>query len=176
MIRPLSKFNLSLMIRTAPSTGAWVSSDLMYRYALWRIWDWRLSYLLIGALNPSTAGATENDPTIEKDIKFAKSHGFGGFIKVNAYAYRATDPKELKNIADPVGIQNAFAIKQACGLTDQRALICYGAGAGEQGKWLCEQFLAEGKLLHALHVTKDGHPGHPLYLKDETRMQPYTPL
>lgn len=49
-------------------------------------------------LNPSTADAEIDDPTITRCIGFAKSWGFGGLMVGNLWAYRATDPKELKKI------------------------------------------------------------------------------
>lgn len=51
---------------------------------------------LVGiGLNPSTADHRNNDQTILKDIKFTKAWGFGRFIKLNAYDYKATKPNEM---------------------------------------------------------------------------------
>ena len=90
--------------------GAKISGCGTYRYALWRHWDsdWNgqgdsNSVMFIG-LNPSTADATEDDPTLRRCIGFAKSWGFGGLYMLNVFAYRATDPRLMKRQKPKVAI------------------------------------------------------------------------
>ena len=78
-----------------PLHGAVVSDDGLYRYILTRTWDRSLPALVFCMLNPSTADATVDDPTIRKCIGFAQRLGYGGIIVVNLFAYRATKPREL---------------------------------------------------------------------------------
>lgn len=54
-------------------------------------------------VNPSTADASKDDPTIRKDIGFATRLGWSRIIKANLCGYRATDVRELAAVADPVG-------------------------------------------------------------------------
>ena len=88
------------------SKGATFSGDRLYRYKLWRIWDESKRPALFIGLNPSTADENIDDPTIRRCIDFAMQWGEGGLIMANLFAYRSTDPKELKGIADPVGRDN----------------------------------------------------------------------
>ncbi|MDA8965892.1 DUF1643 domain-containing protein, partial [Pseudomonadales bacterium] len=87
-------------------TSADFSPCRTYRYALWRTWDKTEPYVLFLGLNPSTADETENDPTITRCIDFAKQLGFGGLCMANLFAFRATQPKDLKQAKDPVGDAN----------------------------------------------------------------------
>ena len=54
-------------------------------------------------LSPSTADADTDDPTLRKRVGFAKAHRYGGVVLVNLFAWRATDPKQLRIVNDPVG-------------------------------------------------------------------------
>jgi hypothetical protein len=57
-------------------------------------------------LNPSTADGKEDDPTIRRCIGFAKAWEYGSLDVVNLFAFRATDPKELLYVKDPMGPDN----------------------------------------------------------------------
>ena len=85
---------------------AYFSPDRKYRYWLLRVWDEALPIMGNIGNNPSTADERENDPTIRKDIGFATRLGFGGLLKLNAGAYRSTDPKKWLEAADPFGPEN----------------------------------------------------------------------
>jgi hypothetical protein len=76
-----------------------------YRYTLSRVWNGNLGRVVFILLNPSTADAFKDDPTVKKCISFAKHWNFGSLEIVNLFAYRSTDAKYLKNISDPVGIK-----------------------------------------------------------------------
>ena len=86
-----------------------------YRYTLTRtmnpdlVGDDARTIAFIG-LNPSTATATTDDPTVRRCIGYAAREGFGRFVMLNAFGYRATDPKDMKAQADPVGKGNDAAI------------------------------------------------------------------
>ena len=77
-----------------------------YRYALSRVWAADKPYALFIGLNPSTADETLDDPTIRRCIDFAKRWGYGGLVMANLFAYRATNPSEMKAATDPVGVAN----------------------------------------------------------------------
>src|SRR3954468_18218250 len=94
--------------------GAILSDDGLYRYRLWRIWDDLAPVMVWVMLNPSTADADVDDPTIRKCIGFAKRHRHGGIILANLFAWRTTDPRELPRAADPVGPANDEHIRWAC--------------------------------------------------------------
>lgn len=130
-------------------------------------------------LNPSTADATVNDPTINRCISYAKREGASGLIVVNLFAFRATDPKELSREGiDIVGPQNAENIGMAL-LTAQlyrRRVICaWGANlhAVKPGAELVRRAKDFDVELACLGVSKAWAPKHPLYLKTTAPLQPY---
>jgi hypothetical protein len=82
--------------------GATLSDCGRYRYRLWRRWADGPTVLFV-MLNPSTADADVDDPTIRRCIGFARSWGAGALEVVNLYAWRATQPAELKAAVGPVG-------------------------------------------------------------------------
>ena len=89
-------------------TGAIFSGCRTYRYTLWRSWDRDKGDVMFIGLNPSTADETLNDPTVRRCINYAKSWGYGGIYMANMFAFRATDPKEMKQAKDPIGYRNDF--------------------------------------------------------------------
>jgi hypothetical protein len=84
-----------------------------YRYALTRRWTGLFEgvrTLLVCGLNPSDAGAQDNDQTITKEIGFASRLGCCRLVKVNLYGLISTDPAELEKAADPIGRYNDHAL------------------------------------------------------------------
>lgn len=146
-------------------SGAWI--DGRYRYLLWRRWAEADSLLFI-MLNPSTADAERDDPTIRRCIGFARSWGFGGVEVVNLFAWRATLPRALARARDPVGPHNDRAISQA--VARSRAVIAawgvHGA-LGDRDEQVA-QLLAATRL-RCLGLTRDGAPRHPLYVAGKVR-------
>ncbi|HCG6550620.1 TPA: DUF1643 domain-containing protein [Vibrio parahaemolyticus] len=133
-----------------------------YRYELWRTWDDSKPYAMFIGLNPSTADETEDDPTIRRCINFAKSWGYGGLCMANLFAYRATQPEDMKRTSDPIGNQNDETLI----LLAQNAGVIVGAW-GNDGVFLnrSEDVRALIPDLSVLKVNKSGEPAHPLYLK-----------
>ena len=120
-------------------------------------------------LNPSTADAATNDPTITRCCNYAKSWGYGRLEVVNLYALRATDPRELRKRFDPTGgVANETFILESCKRSGM--VICAWGALGklkEQAghiRWLLRTY---GVALHALAFTKDREPRHPLYLRGD---------
>ena len=61
--------------------------------------------LLVIGLNPSTATQEKLDPTVTRVEKVAQQCEFDGFVMLNLYPVRATDPKDLPPRADPVAYE-----------------------------------------------------------------------
>ena len=87
-------------------TGAEFDPTGAYRYSLWREWDARAPAVAFVMLNPSTADAARDDPTIRRCASFARSWGYGSLEVVNLFAYRASEPKRLRQTPDPIGPAN----------------------------------------------------------------------
>lgn len=149
----------------------------LYRYTLWREWDMaNTSYLMVIGLNPSTADESKDDPTIRKCIGFAKRWGFGALCMTNLFAWRDTDPAKMKKVPNPVGIDNHHHVLQ-CAADAGMVLAAWGVHGKHQNQDLnVRQWVASaGKMLHCLRPTKDGSPGHLLYIPYEEKPQIYSP-
>jgi hypothetical protein len=151
-------------------SGAEFSPCGAYRYTLTRQFAMRAPEPMVFVmLNPSTADAMLDDPTIRRCMGFAKREGYGGLMVVNLYALRATDPKALWRADDPVGPANWDWLLLACRMAAQnnRPVVCaWGAGAKEDRvAALLRAAEHTGARLTCLGKTKSGAPRHPLYLR-----------
>jgi len=151
-------------------TSADFSPCRTYRYALWRTWGKAKPYALFICLNPSTADETDNDPTVTRCIDFAKQWGFGGLCMANLFAFRATQPKDLKQAKDPVGDANDKWLSK---LHRDAGLVV--AAWGNDGKFLgrADEVTKQLPNLYCLKINKSGEPAHPLYLKKGLKPAPY---
>ncbi|MFT6098812.1 MAG: hypothetical protein ACJAYF_001355 [Arenicella sp.] len=133
-----------------------------YRFALWRTWDDSKPFAMIVGLNPSTADEVKDDPTLTRCINFAKSWGYGGVCMTNLFAYRATDPKDMKAQNDPIGANNDIWLNK---LANDAGIVV--AAWGNDGRYLSRSNMVVEMLpnLHYLKMNKSGEPAHPLYLK-----------
>lgn len=149
-----------------------LSSDGLYRYRLTRRWgapsDPCICWIM---LNPSTADATVDDPTIRRCIGFSESWGFGSLTVVNLFGLRSTNPQGLlAPDVDPIGPDNDHAVRLAA-LEADRCIAAWGTKGGLRHRNAEVIRLVTGDCMepmHALAVTKDGHPKHPLYVKGDT--------
>ncbi len=168
------------------ASWATLSTCGRYRYALGRSWDDDEnpgSIFSIIMLNPSTAHERIDDPTIRKCIHFAKQEGCGSLFVRNLFAWRATNPRLLRNIDDPVGPFNLDVLSRDIGL-GLRVAAWGQLGA----KWLRQAAISplgniRGGATHVLSLTDHGYdrsshfasertrqPRHPLYLRNDTRV------
>jgi hypothetical protein len=144
---------------------ALISPGGTYRYWLERRWsgaDANSPYVLWCMLNPSTADAHIDDPTLRRVVGFSDSWGFGRAIVVNLYAYRATNPAELRKLdADyRAGPQNEYHIEQWLGLSTMRMFVC--AWGGNRIDPVPD--IIQNATRYYLMLTRGGEPSHPLYL------------
>ncbi|MBY9079534.1 DUF1643 domain-containing protein [Paenibacillus sp. HN-1] len=152
--------------------GAIIDETGSYRYLLWRTWDENLPKVLFIMLNPSTADENEDDPTICRCIGFAKKWGYGSLEVVNLFAYRATDPDELKVCNDPVGPENDVHIIEAIKRTGL-VVAAWGVKGRLNRRDKSIMKLLSPVSLNCLAVTKEGHPRHPLYVKSDRNLVRY---
>lgn len=112
-------------------------------------------------LNPSTADEVNDDPTIKRCIAFAQAWGYEGLCMTNLFAFRATYPKDMMKADDPVGPDNDQTLRD---LSEGAGVVV--AAWGVDGTYGGRHNAVRAMLpnLHYLRLTKDGHPGHPLYL------------
>lgn len=146
--------------------GAHLSICKQYRYSLFRRWDYGVNVkrCLFVMLNPSTADAELDDPTIKKCIKIANYNGCGAMEVVNLCPFRSPHPKEI--VIEPVEIsqENNLVIKIAAEKAD---LVIFAWGnlprsLKARPEWIKPIFKEMGKQPRYLKLTKDGNPSHPL--------------
>lgn len=135
-----------------------------YRYQLWRRWGSAKTCAFIG-LNPSTADELIDDPTIRRCINYAKGWGYGSLCMLNLFAFRATDPRDMKAEPEPIGPANDSHIAQVAASAGI-VIAAWGThGQHLERSQAVLRLLAENNIpLHCLKLTQDGHPNHPLYL------------
>lgn len=144
-----------------------------YRYLLTRIWAPGPRALFV-MLNPSTATEVQNDPTVERCERRARALGFGAFRVTNIFAFRATDPKVMRAVADPVGPGNDAAIAESAGWADQ--VICAWGNHGlhlDRGLAVEKVLRKSGAPLFTLGLTGQDQPRHPLYVSYDQHPQPW---
>lgn len=155
-------------------SSAVISPCAQYRYSLQRVWEPGRPMLVWLMLNPSTADAEADDPTITRCVNRAMAMGYGGIEVVNLFAWRATDPRELFHVGrDPIGPLNDQHILGACHPNRAGMII---AGWGNHG---CFDYRDRAVIrlvteelrrpIHALKITGQGQPGHPLYIPMSTQ-------
>jgi hypothetical protein len=156
---------------------------LTYRYTLTRSFQRTLfqevdvSGLFIG-LNPSTATATQDDPTVRRWSGYARSWGWTSYYVVNLYAWRSTDPSVLKSVPDPIGPDNDRIIIERALAANGPTVCCWGDGASKERHDAVLSLLIEhGITPYALRLTKRRQmPEHVLYLPKILRPRPLSEL
>lgn len=158
--------------------GAIFADNDRHRLRLWRIWDEDFPLMWFIGLNPSTADAQQDDPTIKRCMNFAYANDCGGIQMVNLFTFRATDPDEMY-AQDPderniLGADDELKLCAAAGRSYAIAVAAWGAAAALPDVLNrvneIKPFFAPGSLL-CFSKTKHGHPRHPLYLKGDTELE-----
>jgi hypothetical protein len=158
--------------------SAQVSDDGLYRYCLRRDWSDSAPPLVFVMLNPSTADATSDDPTIRRCVGFARRDGFGGIYVVNLFAWRATKPSDLQDCADRVGGGgNAQALHRALLMAKANSKVVCAWGAHLLSVAPAAEFRRQasglGVPLYCLGQTSYGAPRHPLYVPGSQPLEVY---
>jgi hypothetical protein len=147
------------------------SPDRSHRYTLIHRWDELLNpdYGIAWiCLNPSTADEHQLDPTLRRIRDFSAMWGYSFFIMLNLFAWRATQPADMKISADPIGPDNDRWISHWSAKVDRVML-----GWGEHGAHLDrgQQVLAylDRSKTFCLERNASGQPKHPLYVSKKNK-------
>jgi hypothetical protein len=148
-----------------------------YRYRLERIWDETRPLLVFVMLNPSTADAKLDDPTVRRCVAFAMREGYGGILIVNLYALRTPSPAELWKAEDRLGgpdAERALVLASEYAREHDAPIVCaWGAGSKGRGVFTVEMMRTRGARLACLGKTQDGSPRHPLYVRADQPLEPF---
>lgn len=159
-------------------SGATFSEDRQYRHILWRLTGKPGPLLFCILLNPSIAGAVQNDPTVARQIKRAAILGCtGGLLVANAYDLVSTDPHAMLRHPAPLSPFNDRFICDAAVRTRASNGICL-AGWGkhcstERMNHLNSLFQELDIPLMCLDQNEDMSPKHPLYVGYQVRPKPW---
>lgn len=154
------------------------SDCLRYRHWLSRDWSASdesgppFSYALWIGMNPSTAEADVDDPTIRREIAFTKAMGLSVYVKCNVMDYRATDPKALLSVSPRSGENLPCILRHA--KYAGRVVLAYGALPNKLRRYADEVVSAlRGTPLYCMGKTASGAPRHPLYLPGDAQCVPW---
>jgi hypothetical protein len=138
--------------------------------------------LLVIGLNPSTATQEKLDPTVTRVEKVAQQCGFDGFVMLNLYPVRATNPQDLPSKADPVAYERNLEDHR-----ESRRSIPQSHLWAAWGETVVNRtyFLRARDTLHERlaqyqpqwrrfgELTANGHPRHPSRLNYAWTLEPY---
>lgn len=182
---------------TAPGASALFSSDERHRYGLDRdlrdtvnqLFSAKIPRRLVAiGMNPSTADAFDPDPTVTRELGFARSWGCSLYSKGNLYGWREPKPMYMWDKHqlgwDIVGPHNDDAIRTMLTMLARDggvALACWGRMHSSGDRALQERrVLAVCRIAHEVGVTwqclgknADGSPKHPLYLPKSAQLEPW---
>jgi len=165
--------------RSSPLPFADFDEAGRYRRKLYRPLAGESPLCMFVMLNPSSAGATDNDPTVTRCIGYAKRWGYSGLYVGNLFDLVSTDPIALINGGVVLTPENDTALVDMATET-----VASGgkiiAAWGVQGRLFCRSNDVRRLLrpigdLYCLRKTKDGSPSHPLYLPANLLPVPYSP-
>lgn len=153
------------------------SDDGVYRWRFDRCWGAGRSLTWVG-LNPGTGDRDGTSrPTLRRMERVSREAGYSALSIVNLFGFRASAPRALRSVTDPVGCDNdvVIAATTSAGATD-RTVACWGAAS--EAHWLGRSKHVAGRLIatpmFCLGVTKCGHPRHPLYVAADAALVPWS--
>lgn len=161
------EYALALALDCESASGAAISPCARYRYALWRRWTVGPAVLFV-MLNPSTADASNNDPTIRRCIGFARSWGYSAMAVGNLFALRTPSPEKLKRARSPIGPDNDLWLGR---MRADTALTIAAWGIHGLHRKRSSAMRKQLPDAQVLGLTKLGEPRHPLYLGRSTLPQ-----
>ena len=136
-------------------------------------------------MNPSTADDTTDDATIRSLKGIAQHNGFDAFTVTNIAPYRASEPMDLVSAYQRDGI-DIFARERndaaIAAMLAECGRVCCAWGANVIRHPDLEARASEIVRMiatyteggpYCMHVTKEGHPRHPLYLPRTTVIFPW---
>src|SRR5690606_1992220 len=147
-----------------------------YRYWLSRIWDTILPYAMCIGLNPSTANAEDDDPTIRNLTELLKANRYGGFYMVNLFAFITPNPEELR--VCPYTVKDNYAFIEMVSRVTSDVIFCWGSF--KQAEYRAKKMIVKYPDALCFGKTSKGKPIHPLaatvWMKSKCRIQKFNTI
>lgn len=155
-------------------------NDITERYMLGTFG--RKPIICIG-VNPSIATTENLDPTIKKIQKIAGNNGYDSFIMFNLYPQRATNPDDLHRTIDrELSEKNINIIKNFINYKKYTIWLAWGSLIYKRAYLIdiVQELINSKELINCEfvcigEVLKDGHPRHPLYVKNTEKFKSFNP-
>ena len=150
-----------------------------YRYILGTRAD---KPLICVGLNPSTAPPAALAHTLQSVARTTLSNVYDSLLMFNFSTQRATRPDDMERTCnEALHAENRKAFRYLLSLSPQPAVWAAWGNIIEKRGYLMDcmrDFAADGQAAGARWFTagpllKSGHPHHPLYLKRDTRLEPF---
>lgn len=122
-------------------------------------------------LNPSTADAEFDDPTIRRCMGFAEAWGYSILSVRNLFPYRATDKRELLTADNPTGGDRGLAELRAASAAD--LIVAAWGDFVPFERDLTAQIIFRGHKVYCLGTGKKKKPRHPLYQRADAPLVPF---
>ena len=133
------------------------------------------SPLLCIGVNPSAATPEKLDPTIRSVERIAKNNSYDGWIMINLYPQRSTDPNMLhQKLSINIHQQNLYIIESILRKYDIPEIWAAWGTLITKRDFLVTclsdiyELTLNKKWITFGPTTKNGHPHHPLYLNANT--------
>lgn len=142
------------------------------KYRFWLIRTWKPQehdehILMLIGLNPSTANAKSDDPTIRSIIRLAKENGYHGIVMTNLFPFITPYSRDLAMDIDPVHMELNDRCLQA---NAAHCDVCFCWGNFSRIEDRAKTIIAMFPEALCFGKNKNGSPKHPLYLKANTQL------
>lgn len=124
-------------------------------------------------LNPSTANAELDDPTIRRVKSIAQNLGYGGVYMCNCFSFISTNPDMLKAETMEAMMENAVVIKRVAERCED-VIFAWGNFDVVRKMGIDKKLSAAFPTAKALFINKNGSPKHPLYCKSNIQPVMFT--
>lgn len=145
-----------------------LSDDGLFRWSLTRCWG-KGAYVCWIMLNPSSADAVQDDPTIRRCMAWSRRWGYGGLKVVNVWPYRTSSPAELRRWLKVNGQAHEFRLYgqntkviEATAKDAGLVIAAWGTNGGVRSDEIASGLGFDGVDLHCLGHSMDGYPIHPM--------------
>lgn len=137
--------------------------------------------LICFGVNPSTAKPHDLDPTVASVARFARDHGYDGWLMFNLYPQRATNPDKMhKHFQLQIHKENVEVIAELTNGMSADVWCAWGTLI-EKRPYLSRclsdiyEAISDNNCTYFKRgrISKAGHPHHPLYLKKTAPAEPF---